>query len=244
MPQDSLIKHEHSVQPLVSTLEMQTAEIREIIQRMRAERNDEELRSFIELDARYIEGRDYEVHYHSGRSGYLFAAWHGGELERGSDTLAELAAGTDHSLYTFKALWGATERHPLRVTSIRFNDSRLLDLARASAMVVSFHCCTTLDGYRIFVGGGAPDGIKNDLISHLRHHDFNAGPDRIFPGMHPCNPCNLGDTPGIQIEVTQRYMDRLMTQPASFQRLADAIRSYTVSLPRSAAHEPGLPYSS
>ncbi len=99
-------------------------------------------------------------------------------------------------------------------------------------MVVGFHCCSTLEGYRIFIGGGASNKLKDGLIDHLRSHDFNAGPDRVFPGMHPRNPCNLGCQPGIQIEVSQRYMDKILEQPESLQRFADALRSYTASLDR------------
>ena len=244
MTQDSLTRHARRENILVAAAETQSEEVQAIIQRMRAERNEEGLRSFTELEKHYTLGRDYEVFCRSGKSGYLFAAWHGGALERGSDSLAELAAGSDHSIYTFKALWSAPERHPLRITSIRFDDPRLLALARTSSMVVSFHCCTTLDGYRIFVGGGAPDRVKNDLISHLRDNDFNTGPDRIFPGMHPRNPCNIGCMPGIQLEVTQSYMDRLLAQPASLERLADAVRSYVVSLSSSPVNGGVFPYSS
>lgn len=66
---------------------------------MRHQRDAEELRSFEQLTKLYVEGEDYQVTRRIGKSGYLFAAWHGGMIERGSDILAERAAASEHSLY-------------------------------------------------------------------------------------------------------------------------------------------------
>jgi phage replication-related protein YjqB (UPF0714/DUF867 family) len=77
------------------------------------------------------------------------------------------------------------------------------------------------------VGGGAHYSIKSSLIELLRERDFNAGLDQLFPGMHYKNPCNLGRKPGIQIEVSQSYMDWLLNNPEYLNRLAQTISSFT-----------------
>jgi phage replication-related protein YjqB (UPF0714/DUF867 family) len=198
------------------------------------DRDSEQLRSFADLAAIYQAGVHYEiihrpVHY----SRVLVGAWHGGHIEPGSDILADLIAGDSMHFYSFRALQPGGERHPLRITSIRFDEPRLISLARQSELVVGIHCCPTAGRiHRIFVGGGAPHSIKNDLISILREEDFNAGIDRLFPGMHHKNPCNLGNKPGLQIEVSQSYMDWLLNNPEHLGRLAQTISRYTRGITR------------
>jgi phage replication-related protein YjqB (UPF0714/DUF867 family) len=194
-------------------------------------RDCEQLRSFAELASLYQAGVDYEVEIKRGSRNIVVAAWHGGHIERGSDQLAQLIAGELFTLYTFKGLIPTENRHPLRITSIRFDEPRLLSLAQQSEMVVSIHCCPTAGRtHRIFVGGGAPDYIKYGLISELRANDFNSGIDRLFPGMHPKNPCNMGSRLGLQLEVSQSYMDWLLLNPDYLQRLAQTISSCIVPL--------------
>jgi phage replication-related protein YjqB (UPF0714/DUF867 family) len=195
-----------------------------------AVRDNEGLRSFAELTRQYREEIDYRVNLRQGTSGYLCAAWHGGTIERGSDTLATLTAGSDHSLYVLQGLHCAEGLHPLHIASTRFDDSRLIELAQASSMVVSFHCCSCFDGHRIFIGGGASEQCKQTLITELRAGGFNAGPDRVFLGIDHKDPCNLGERPGLQIEVSRPYMDFFLENRSYLIDLASALRSSITKL--------------
>lgn len=194
---------------------------------MCAERNLQPLRTFEQLALIHKEGVDYLIESRVGRENILCAAWHGGSIERGADLLADAIAGESLSFYTFQALQEAAPPHPLRITSIRFNEPLLLSMARASDFVVGVHCCDTAPGvHRIFVGGGARSDVRADLIETLRANDFNAGPDQLFPGHHPSNPCNIGRSPGLQLEVSQTYMDWLLKNPEYFQKLADTVSAF------------------
>ena len=191
------------------------------------DRNSEQLRGFAELATLYQPGLHYEIVHRPGPTRILVGAWHGGYIEPGSDILAERIAGDSFHYYSFRALQPGGERHPLRITSIRFDEPNLLTLAKSSELVVGIHCCPTAGRiHRIFVGGGAHPLIKRDLITLLRERDFNAGADQLFPGMHPRNPCNLGQRLGLQIEVSQSYMDWLVGNPEYMNRLAKTISSY------------------
>jgi phage replication-related protein YjqB (UPF0714/DUF867 family) len=192
------------------------------------DRDSEQLKSFAELSELYQRGLHYEIIHRPAGSRVLVGAWHGGHIEPGSDILADLIAGDSMHFYSFRALQPGGERHPLRITSIRFDEPSLLSIARRSDLVVGIHCCPTAGRiHRIFVGGGAHHSIKSDLIALLREEDFNAGIDQLFPGMHYKNPCNMGKKPGLQIEVSQSYMDWLLNNPEHLGRLAETISRYT-----------------
>jgi phage replication-related protein YjqB (UPF0714/DUF867 family) len=191
-------------------------------------REQEPYRSFAELARHHTEGVDYEIQHRQGHVNLLCAAWHGGFMEPGSDLLADAIAGSRYHYYAFRALFSVPEgEHPLHVTSTRFREPQLLSLAESSEMVFAVHCCSTAPGVRrIFVGGGADDSIKSGLIESLRANDFNSGLDKIFPGHHYMNPCNRGSRPGIQIEVSQSYMDLLLDNQLEMHRLANVIGDF------------------
>ena len=195
------------------------------------ERSVQPLRNFEQLRRIYQEGVDYTIESREGREKILCAAWHGGTIERGADLLADAIAGDVFSFYAFQALQEVAPPHPLRITSIRFDEPLLLSLARKSELVLGVHCCDTAPGiHRIFVGGGAHSDLRKGLVEALRANDFNAGPDQLFPGHHPSNPCNRGRAPGVQLEVSQAYMDWLLDHPQYFQKLADTVSTFMSSV--------------
>ena len=196
---------------------------------MQAMRDAEQIRSFQQLEQLYTEGIDYQVEQRTGRHGVLIAAWHGGTMEAGSDLLADSIAGELFGYYAFKATrpHSGDSEHPLHVTSIRFDDPRLIQQARSSEFVLSIHCCGTAPGVdRVFLGGGASDLIKEGLIEHLLSQGYNAGTDKLFPGLHPKNPCNLGKKCGIQMEIPQHFMDRLLREQDKFQHLVSIVQTF------------------
>ena len=199
---------------------------------MRAMRDREPHRSFTELTQHYIAGIDYQIETRRGSRNLLCAAWHGGFMEPGSDLLADAIAGSRYHYYAFKALFPVADgEHPLHVTSTRFREPELITLAKESARVLAVHCCSTAPGiHRVFIGGGADESVRMNLIKALRESGFNAGPDRIFPGSHFMNPCNAGQRPGVQIEVSQSYMDHLVAHRAELLRIAAVVGEVMGSL--------------
>jgi len=199
-----------------------------IAESRRVMRERELHRSFSQIADRYKAGFDYEIETRRSSGKILCAAWHGGFIEPGSDLLADAIAGSRHHYYAFRALFsGQGEEHPLHITSSRFQEPKLIELAAESEMVLGVHCCTTAPGvHRIFVGGGAHESVRMDLILTLRASGFNTGPDKIFSGSHFMNPCNRGRRPGIQLEVSQTYMDHLVAHEAELFRLAAVISNF------------------
>lgn len=205
------------------------AKFQSLSRAMQSERDKEPYRSFEELSARHSAGRDYVIETRQGEHRLLVAAWHGGTIERGSDILADAVAGDTYGYYAFKGEIAPQHggAHPLHITSTRFNEPTLLHLARESEMVFSVHCCSSpADIERIFIGGGADSLLKEALVQRLRSHNFNSGPDRLFPGHHHRNPCNLGKRFGIQIEVPQGYMDTIIESQSKFRELVEALRGF------------------
>ena len=201
----------------------------EISASMAEMRESELFRSYAELKRHFREGVDYEVRERRGSTNKLCAAWHGGLMERGTDVLADIIAGDRLHYYAFKALipHAGSGEHPLHITSSRFDEPRLLSLVKESQMVLAVHCCSTAGRvHRIFIGGGASDPVKRELTELLRSNDFNAGPDRIFPGLHYRNPVNRGQQPGIQLELSQTYMDWLLGNPEQLTRLGKLLGGF------------------
>lgn len=199
---------------------------------MREMREREPHRSFTELAHHYTAGVDYEIETRRGSENLLCAAWHGGFMEPGSDLLADAIAGCRYHYYAFKALFPVSDgEHPLHVTSSRFREPELITLAKESERVFAVHCCSTAPGIpRVFIGGGADQSVRKQLINALRQGGFNAGPDKIFPGSHFMNPCNAGRQPGVQIEVSQSYMDHLVAHRSELFRMAAVIADFMGSL--------------
>ncbi len=212
--------------------DIQSWNLAELSAAMCEERSIQPLRSFEQLARIYQQGIDYSIDSREGKVKILCAAWHGGVIERGADLLADAIAGDSLSFYAFQAHHDASPPHPLRITSIRFDEPQLLTLAKKSELVLGVHCCDTAPGiHRVFIGGGAQSDVRASLIDTLRAHDFNAGPDQLFPGHHPSNPCNRGRSPGLQLEVSQTYMDWLLAHPDHFFRLAETVSAFLLSLP-------------
>ena len=205
--------------------------------RMQRARDDEQFRDFEELKLS-SKSEDYDIRCRLGQKNILCAAWHGGEIERGSEKLAEAIAGDEFHYYAFIAhlkTASLDSPHPFRITSSRFNEPLLLSLAQKSDTVVGIHGCSTIKGSeRIFVGG-RDQKLTRSFIDHLRHHGYQAGADYVFPGTHPNNPCNRGVRPGIQIEVPQDYLQWLveLKNCGELDRLALTIRQFLRALPAS-----------
>lgn len=199
---------------------------------MQRDRNEEPFRSFGQLALSFKPTVDYDMACRMGRRNILCAAWHGGEIEQGSEIVADRIAGNEFHYYAFIGHLKSSSPHPLHITSARFDEPLLLSLAQRSEMVVGIHGCSTAQGtQRVFIGGGADESVKIALISHLRSHGFKAGIDQVFEGKHHNNPCNRGARPGLQIEIPQDYLDCLVAREDELTRFSSTISGFLRTIP-------------
>ena len=158
--------------------------------------------SFAQLAAGETAGRDYRIRaVERSGSPVLVLAPHGGGIEVGTSELAELVAGTEHSLFLFEGLkpWGSNR--DLHITSHRFDHPQCLQLSSAHAVSLAIHGCRGES--HVYVGG-----LDVELTALLRSRLGAAGlPTSVdghrYPGRHPLNICNRSARGrGAQLEIT------------------------------------------
>jgi phage replication-related protein YjqB (UPF0714/DUF867 family) len=158
--------------------------------------------SFAELAARETAGRDYRIRaVEREDSPVIVLAPHGGSIEIGTSELAELVAGTDHSLFIFEGLKPYGSNRDLHITSHRFDHPHCLALACTRAVTLAIHGCRGESN--IYVGG-----LDIELTARLRTRLTSAGltasvEGHRYPGRHPLNICNRSARGrGAQLELT------------------------------------------
>lgn len=158
--------------------------------------------SFAELAARERVGQDYRIRVlEHVSSPVIVLAPHGGGIEVGTSELAEMIAGTDHSLFVFEGLKPYGGNRDLHITSHRFDHPRCLALTSSHDVTLAIHGCR--GDSRIFLGG-----LDGDLTARLARHLSEAGlaaslDGHGYPGRHPLNICNRGARGrGAQLEIT------------------------------------------
>src|SRR6185437_13997952 len=176
--------------------------------------------SFAELAAQEIDGQDYRIRVlERVGSPVIVLAPHGGGIEIGTSELAEMVAGTDHSLFAFEGLKPHGTNRDIHITSHRFDHPYCLALTSAHEVTLAIHGCR--GNSEIFLGG-----LDADLTAHLARHLRDAGlmvslEGHGYPGRHPLNICNRGARGrGAQLEITRD----LRTEEAR-PIVANAVRS-------------------
>jgi phage replication-related protein YjqB (UPF0714/DUF867 family) len=115
------------------------------------------------------------------------------------------------------------------VTSHRFDDPIVLDLAARAAIVVALHGCK---GDRSIFVGGRDGELVALLTGRLVEAGFPARSDNhAFPAINPDNICNRGSRGvGAQLELT-RDLRGAELRPAIAQAIRGAISVHSVLLP-------------
>lgn len=159
--------------------------------------------SFAELAAWETDGQDYRIRVlERVGSPVIVLAPHGGGIEIGTSELAEMVAGTDHSLFVFEGLKPYGANRDLHITSHRFDHPHCVALTSAHDVTLAIHGCR--GDSRIFLGG-----LDGDLTAHLAMHLSVAGltvslDGHGYPGRHPLNICNRSARGrGAQLEITR-----------------------------------------
>lgn len=145
------------------------------------------------------------------RSRFGFMAFHGGNLERGTDEVAEVAATASGA-----SLYAVRQPHDLRwhVPSTEFDPSRSERLAGFLGhvdVVVTVHGYGRRGMFTSLLLGGANRRLARHLAGHLRPalpgyvvvDDLDAIP-RPLRGLHPRNPVNRPSSSGVQLELPPR----------------------------------------
>lgn len=142
------------------------------------------------------------------RSRFGFMAYHGGTLERTTDTVAREAAAASGSSY-YGLVQEATEATHFASTSIVPEHSpRFSAFLAHVGVVISVHGFGRHDRRRSVLLGGRNRSLAHHVAAYARaalptfvfHTDLGEIPNGLA-GMHPRNPVNLPDGAGLQIEL-------------------------------------------
>jgi phage replication-related protein YjqB (UPF0714/DUF867 family) len=183
--------------------------------------------SFAELAARETAGRDYRIRtVERGGSPVLVLAPHGGSIEVGTSELAELVAGSEHSLFLFEGLKLHGSNRDLHITSHRFDHPQCLELSSAHDFSLAIHGCRGES--HIYIGGLDVE-LTALLGSRLAAASLATSVDgHRYPGRHPLNICNRSARArGAQLEITNDL--RTQARPAIAAAVRAALADYLES---------------
>jgi len=160
------------------------------------------LTGFVDLCARFIEGRDFLVEVQRRPSTAAVVAIHGDPIERGVSRIARQIAGDEHNLYLLEGRLPALNYEHLHLASSRFDDPRCLDLIAPCHRVVTIHGCNGLEENVLL--GGLDEVLKARIAAVLATAGVPCQTEgHKFPGRQPSNICNRGASGmGVQVELT------------------------------------------
>ncbi len=181
------------------------------------------VRCYGDLAQRYTEGVDYAVHVAPRQqSGVAILAPHGGRIEGRTSEIARLIAGDDYGLYLFEGLRTTGDNFDcLHLASSQFDEPRAIEL------IASCHTVITVHGYAAsgpdVLLGGLNEWLKRQVAQALARNGFSCLTDgHRFPGSHPANICNRGQSGGgLQLELSEG-----LRKAGDWPRLANAVREF------------------
>lgn len=140
-----------------------------------------------------------------------FCAFHGGNLERVTDTIASRAAElADASYYAVTQPLGMRQHIPSAQIDPAQSESLASFIAHCD-VVIAIHGYGRQGHWATLQLGGGNRTLATHIAHHLRWHlpayrvvdELGAIP-RELRGQHPKNPCNLSNGGGVQIELPPR----------------------------------------
>ena len=166
-------------------------------------------RSFAELAQHEHEGLDYRIRRHTGLSGILVMAPHGGGIEPGTGEIADALSGSEHAFYGFKGL-KKRGNHILHIASTRFDEPLAVDMLKGSRWVLTIHGCRDRSPV-VWVGGRYL--LRGDtIINALEGIGIPARRCKApgLCGLQPENICNRGRLEaGVQLEISRGLREML-----------------------------------
>jgi len=172
------------------------------------------------LEAHKKLGVDYRIVQAFSPSNSIIIAIHGGNIERGTNQIAQAVAnrgGFDY--YGFIGLKGSG----LHVTSTNFNDSCALSMVRASNRTLSIHGCT--GNKQVTYLGGLDKAFMTQVKTQLVNAGFTVkNPPNGLGGSGAANICNRNSKgKGVQLELTAGLRNHLLSNKNDFDRYVNAL---------------------
>lgn len=179
-------------------------------------------RDFYAFALSHYEGKDYEIEVRDISARCSALAIHGGNLEKGTDLLADKVAGREMNFYAFKSLL-KKDAWKAHITSSRFNEPRAVFLSKKSDYSISFHGMAE-NGKKICVGGSAQT-FAGKMAEELKSAGFNVQyPCLRLPGRNPMNVANLAGNGGVQLEISVKLLKELDKNPNKLLKFTEAAR--------------------
>ncbi len=176
-------------------------------------------KSFKDIQKNYKQGEEYEINKSFKKGAPLIIAIHGGRIEEGTSELLHAVAQDNFSYYEFKAK-AAPDYNPqilqsgyLHLTSHRFDDPDLIQLANKSNYCLSLHGYPATKAKADFCVGGGNKKLRVKLVSSLTKSFPDLKTCELccppYRGLHKNNVVNLCKQKGIQIEMSPRLRRKL-----------------------------------
>lgn len=138
---------------------------------------------------------------------------HGGFIEPGTSELARFVAGRTYNYFDFQCL-RADMAKDMHVTSTRFRDEGLTALLDRSVIAVSIHGMGNQKQPAIWLGG-INHRLKEIVYNVLFGKGFPISLEApLYKGEHPGNVVNLPRENGVQLEISDEFLQQLFCGPA------------------------------
>ena len=163
-------------------------------------------KSYMELKADYIEGRDFKAFHRDTSSPVFIMAPHGGKIELFTTDLAREIAGEEFSFYSFEGI-----SHSQHITSHLFDEPLALEAVVKAEVILAIHGEKSADNQFLMIGGLDSD-LCFELNSLLVQADFPVREvRRDLQGRSATNICNRSRRGmGAQLELSYALRKSLM----------------------------------
>lgn len=189
-----------------------------------------EPRSYREIQAKYVLGRDFRVEFGDNKiERCLLIAPHGGGIEPGTSELMRAVAELGGwAWYEFAGFLRQGNKQALHISSTSFDEPTLAALLPQTPVVVSFHGASESDEPVVYVGGKWERGrevISDCINAAFSDHGIRAtGAPSTIGGLEPTNITNRGrQGEGVQLEFSRGARNLLF--PPNAGREARGVRS-------------------
>jgi len=184
-------------------------------------------RTFAELSAVEIRGKDYDIFVTNRDSDVAVIAPHGGEIEPHTTLIAEAIANQIYSFYSFSGLIPGRPHGDLHVASTRFREPKCWALVPNCDIVVAIHGRRDRDEPETVWIGGADTILGEAIRKELEAEKFVARIERgEIAGDDSNNICNCGRSgKGVQLEIPRTLRQELNDKKERLLAFSRAIQN-------------------
>jgi len=164
----------------------------------------DEYSNFKELQSSEVKDKDYKIHLRELGSEIVVIAVHGGNIEPGTQEIADYVACQEYSFYAFAGKKPKGNK-ALHITSVNYDEIQCHKLVRESKTVLSIHGCQGDDDDVVYLGG-TNERLKSHIKNNLEKDGFKVkfSSKTTMQGKSLKNICNQGQTSkGVQLEISK-----------------------------------------